>query len=62
MIDYKRRLQSLQEKMEKKDLDIIVLGAGPDFQYVTGADLDWRRFRDLKYQLMLSSCPLRESR
>jgi len=49
MIDYKRRLQSLQEKMEKKDLDIIVLGAGPDFQYVTGAGLDWRRFRDLKY-------------
>lgn len=49
MIDYRRRLRSLQEKMEQKNLDLLVIGAGPDFQYITGAGLDWRRFRDLNY-------------
>ncbi len=49
MIDYRSRLKFLQEKMDQKDLDLVVLGSGPDFQYLTGADLGWRRFRDLSY-------------
>lgn len=47
MTEFKRRLGTLQAKMEDKDLDLVVLGSGPDFQYLAGTSLDWRRFRDL---------------
>jgi Xaa-Pro aminopeptidase len=33
--------------MEERGLGLVVLGAGPDFQYLTGAGVEWRRGRDL---------------
>jgi Xaa-Pro dipeptidase len=47
MADFRRRLSGLQEKMEKRELELVVLGAGPDFQYLTGTSVEWRRGRDL---------------
>lgn len=49
MVDYTRRLRGLQDKMEERGLDLVVLGAGPDFQYLTGTTVEWRRWRDLVY-------------
>ena len=49
MADYRRRLRGLQAKMEERGLDLVVLGAGPDFQYLTGTGVEWRRGRDLTY-------------
>jgi Xaa-Pro aminopeptidase len=47
MADYRRRLRGLQAKMGERGLDLVVLGAGPDFQYLTGTGVEWRRGRDL---------------
>lgn len=47
MGNYSRRLNGIQAKMEENGLDLVVLGAGPDFQYLTGAPVEWRRWRDL---------------
>jgi Xaa-Pro dipeptidase len=47
MADFMRRLKGLQGKMEERDLDLVVLGAGPDFQYLTGTSVEWRKGRDL---------------
>jgi Xaa-Pro aminopeptidase len=49
MADFRFRLEAMQAKMDEKDLDLVVLGSSPDFQYLTGSLLDWRRFRDLSY-------------
>ncbi|MCK4582627.1 aminopeptidase P family N-terminal domain-containing protein, partial [Candidatus Bathyarchaeota archaeon] len=49
MGNYSRRLTGIQVKMEEKGLDLVVLGAGPDYQYLTGAPVEWRRGRDLTY-------------
>ena len=46
-MDFKRRLAGLQEAMEKTGLDLVVYGGSPDFQYLTGANVEWRRGRDL---------------
>jgi len=47
MADYGRRISGLQARMEKRGLDLVVLGVGPDFQYLTGTQVEWRRGRDL---------------
>jgi len=47
MGNYDRRLNGIQAKMEENGLDLVVLGAGPDFEYLTGAPVEWRRWRDL---------------
>jgi Xaa-Pro dipeptidase len=47
MADFMRRLRGLQVKMEERGLDLVVLGAGPDFQYLTDTSVEWRRGRDL---------------
>lgn len=47
MADYGRRISGLQAMMEKRGLELVVLGAGPDFQYLTGTQVEWRRGRDL---------------
>jgi len=47
MGNYSRRLKGIQAKMEENGLDLAVLGAGPDYQYLTGALVEWRRWRDL---------------
>ncbi|MCW4051356.1 MAG: Xaa-Pro peptidase family protein [Candidatus Bathyarchaeota archaeon] len=49
MADYRRRLEGLQAKMEDRELDLLVLGASPDFQYLTDSRVEWRRGRDLTY-------------
>lgn len=49
MTDFKRRLDGLQARMEEKNLDLVVLGASPDFQYITGTSVEWRKGRDLRY-------------
>jgi Xaa-Pro aminopeptidase len=49
MGNYSRRLNGIQAKMEENGLDLVVLGAGPDFQYLTGAPVEWRRWRDLAH-------------
>ncbi|MGD0802631.1 MAG: Xaa-Pro peptidase family protein [Candidatus Bathyarchaeia archaeon] len=46
-MDFKRRLTGLQAKMEEQGLDLVVYGGSPDLQYLTGANLEWRRGRDL---------------
>ncbi|MBN1682683.1 aminopeptidase P family protein [Candidatus Bathyarchaeota archaeon] len=46
-MDFRRRLRSLQSKMEENGLDLVVYGASPDFQYLTGTRVEWRRGRDL---------------
>ena len=47
MTDYRKRLAGLQAVMDEKGLDLVVLGAGPDFQYLTGTLVEWRKHRDL---------------
>ena len=49
MTDYRKRLTGLQAIMEDKGLDLVVLGASPDFQYITGTLVEWRKHRDLNY-------------
>lgn len=49
MTDYRNRLEKLQGIMEKKGLDLLVYGGSPDFQYLTGTTVEWRKHRDLNY-------------
>ncbi len=49
MTDYRQRLERLQTDMDERNLDIVVLGASPDFQYIAGAMVHWRSGRDLNY-------------
>lgn len=49
MTDYLERLEQLQADMDERNLDLVVLGASPDFQYITGAMVNWRGNRDLYY-------------
>lgn len=35
--------------MEEQGLDLVVYGGSPDFQYLTGVNIEWRRGRDLLY-------------
>jgi len=49
MTDYRKRLEALQGLMEEKGLDLVVYGASPDFQYLTGTNVEWRKHRDLNY-------------
>lgn len=49
MTDYRKRLESLQALMDEKGLDLVVYGASPDFQYLTGTSVEWRKHRDLNY-------------
>ena len=49
MTDYRKRLETLQADMDERNLDLVVLGASPDFQYLTGINVNWRSGRDLNY-------------
>jgi Xaa-Pro dipeptidase len=46
-MNFERRLRGLQEKMEEKGVDLAVYGSCPNFQYLTGLPIEWRRGRDL---------------
>jgi len=48
-MDYQRRLKGLQERMDEKGLDLVVMGGSPDFQYLTGTMVQWRKHRDLTH-------------
>jgi Xaa-Pro aminopeptidase len=48
-MDFRRRLAGLQAKMEENGIDLVVYGGSPDFQYLTGARVEWRRGRDLMH-------------
>ena len=41
-MDFDGRLNGLQRKMAEEGLDLVVYGASPDLQYLTGLPLDWR--------------------
>jgi len=47
MANYRKRLEALQAAMEERGLDLVVYGASPDFQYLTGTTVEWRKHRDL---------------
>jgi len=46
-MNFERRLKGLQEMMEEKGVDLAVYGSCPNFQYLTGLPIEWRRGRDL---------------
>jgi Xaa-Pro aminopeptidase len=46
-VNYARRLGALQEEMERRRIDLVVYGPGPDHQYLTGLGPAWREGRDL---------------
>ncbi|MFP3951477.1 MAG: M24 family metallopeptidase [Candidatus Bathyarchaeia archaeon] len=46
-MNFRRRIEGLQDRMLDLDLDLVVYGAGPNFQYLTGSLVEWRRGRDL---------------
>ena len=48
-MDFRRRLVGLQTKMEESGIDLVVYGGSPDFQYLTGSRVEWRRGRDLMH-------------
>lgn len=49
MTDYRKRVEGLQGLMDERGLDLVVYGASPDFQYLTGTAVEWRKHRDLNY-------------
>lgn len=46
-MNFKRRLEGLQQKMLKADIDLVVYGSCQNFQYLTGLLVNWRRWVDL---------------
>lgn len=48
MGDYRSRQATVQATLADEELDLVVFGAGPNLQYLTGSDIDWRRFADLE--------------
>jgi Xaa-Pro aminopeptidase len=47
-MDYNRRFKGLQDRMDKEGLDLVVYGLSPNFQYITGLNLEWRNGLDLQ--------------
>jgi len=46
-LNFKRRLNGLQGKMQEAGLDLVVYGSCQNFQYLTGLLIDWRHGADL---------------
>jgi Xaa-Pro aminopeptidase len=46
-LNFKRRLNGLQGKMQEASLDLVVYGSCQNFQYLTGLLIDWRHGADL---------------
>jgi Xaa-Pro aminopeptidase len=42
-LNYNRRLNGLQDKMKEDGLDLVIYGPSPNFQYISGMVLDWRK-------------------
>lgn len=47
-MNYDKRLDGLQSKMEEKGLDLTIFSPSPSFQYFTGTSIEWRRGLDLR--------------
>ena len=47
-MDYKRRLDGLQLEMREQDIDLVLYGSCPNYQYLTGIQVDWRLAPDLQ--------------
>ncbi len=58
-MDYDKRLEGLQSKMEEKGLDLTILSPSPSFQYLTGTSIEWRRGLDLQDSFNHVFVPLR---
>jgi Xaa-Pro aminopeptidase len=43
-----RRLDGLQQEMRKKNIDLVLYGSCPNFQYLTGIQVNWRLAPDLQ--------------
>jgi Xaa-Pro aminopeptidase len=48
-MDFERRLRGLQVKMKERGIDLTVYAPGPNFHYLTGMPVEWRRGRDLAH-------------
>ncbi|MFP8890575.1 M24 family metallopeptidase [Natrialbaceae archaeon A-CW2] len=42
-----KKLDSVRKLMAQKNIDLAIFGTGPNLQYLTESDIDWRRFTDL---------------
>jgi Xaa-Pro aminopeptidase len=49
MMNFERRLNGLQERMEERNIDLVVYGSCQNFQYITGCPAEWRRGVDLMH-------------
>ncbi|MFC2106092.1 M24 family metallopeptidase [Candidatus Bipolaricaulota bacterium] len=47
-MDYQRRINGLQQEMRQEDIDLVLYGSCPNFQYLTGIQVDWRLAPDLQ--------------
>lgn len=47
-MNYQRRLDGLQQEMRKKNIDLVLYGACPNFQYLSGIQANWRLAPDLQ--------------
>jgi len=47
-MEYQRRLDGLQQEMRQRDIDLVLYGPCPNYQYLTGIQVDWRLAPDLQ--------------
>jgi len=47
-MDYKRRINGLQQAMEQQQIELVIYGPCPNYQYLTGIPVDWRGAPDLQ--------------
>jgi Xaa-Pro dipeptidase len=47
-MDYQRRINGLQQEMRQNDIDLVLYGSCPNYQYLTGIHVDWRLAPDLQ--------------
>ncbi len=47
-MDHQRRVHGLQQEMRQQDIDLVLYGSCPNYQYLTGIQVDWRLAPDLQ--------------
>jgi len=47
-MDYQRRVHGLQQEMRQREIDLVLYGSCPNYQYLTGIQVDWRSAPDLR--------------
>jgi Xaa-Pro aminopeptidase len=47
-MEYQRRLDGLRQEMRQRDIDLVLYGPCPNYQYLTGIQVDWRLAPDLQ--------------